>query len=119
MAGPPNASFFDRFSLVHAAWGAVFELSGIPAPLAIGAQVGFEIVENGLKRAYSPIFPDDTPDGWQNQVGDTVSFAAGYYLSRMTKGSTGGHFALLALGAVSGAVWLDRLAQKPALTSGR
>ena len=112
---PPNERFFDRFSVVHAAWGAVFQLSGVPAPLAIGAQVGFEIVENGIKRAYAPMFPDDAPDAIQNQIGDVASFTAGYYLTRLAKDQPGGRFALLFLGALSGAIWLDRLAARPAL----
>lgn len=112
---PANESFFDRFSLVHAAWGAVFQLSGVPAPLALGAQIGFELVENGLKQAYSPVFPDDAPDGWQNHVGDVAAFAGGYYLSQLAKDKPGGRLALVALGAIAGAVWLDRMVQRPAL----
>ena len=109
----PNARAVDRFSIVHAAWGAAFELSGIPAPLAIAAQIAFEVVENPLKRLYSPIFPDDAPDAWPNQVGDVASFAAGFYLSRLFKDAPAGRAAVVALGAMSGAIWLDRLIQRP------
>lgn len=116
---PPNTKFFDRFSLVHAAWGAVFELARIPAPVAIGAAVGFELVENRLKKAYAPMFPDDAPDGWQNSTGDVVSLAAGYYLARAFKGTAGGHIAIVALGALAGAIWLDRLSARPAIAGPR
>ena len=119
MAPPANERLFDRFSFVHAAWGAAFELSGIPAPLALGAQIAFEAVENPLKRAYAPLFPDDAPDAWQNQIGDIASFAVGFYLSRLFKGAPGGRAAVVALGAVSGAIWLDRLSQRPVLPVAR
>ena len=115
MAPPPNTRFVDRFSLVHATWGAVAELSGVPAPVGFAAAVGFELVENRLKRAYSGFFPDDAPDGWQNQVGDVAAFGAGYYLARALKKTDGGKAAIILLGALAGAIWLDRLAAKPAL----
>ena len=114
MPSAPNARLFDRFSVVHAAWGAAFELSGVPAPLALAAQIAFEAVENPLKTAYSPIFPDDAPDAWQNQLGDIASFAAGFYLARHFKGAPAGRAAVVALGALSGAIWLDRLIERPA-----
>ena len=109
----PNESFFDRFSLAHAATGAVFQLSGFSAPIALGAQVGFELVENDLKLAFSPMFPDDSPDGWQNHVGDVISFMGGYYLAQATRNDPVGRVGLVALGAIAAAVWFDNLTKRP------
>ena len=109
MALRPNEKFFDRFSVVHAATGAVFELIGISAPIALGAQVAFELVENDLKLAFSPVFPDDSPDAWQNHVGDVVAFMGGYYAAQAVKASPEGRLALLALGAAAGAIWIGNL----------
>ena len=105
----PNESYFDRFSVAHAAAGAVFELMGISAPIALGAQVAFELVENDLKLAFSPVFPDDSPDAWQNHVGDVISFMGGYYFADAVKRDPVGRVALLALGAAAGAIWISNL----------
>lgn len=113
MAGRPNEQFFDAFSLAHVTWGAIFELAGVPAPLAIGSSVAFELAENPMKRAWPSAFADDTPDAWQNSVGDVASFAAGYALSAAAKKSDAGRFALVTLGAITGALWLDAMIQRP------
>lgn len=102
-----NENFLDRFSLVHVATGAIFEIASIPAPLAIGAQVAFELAENELKKWHAPMFPVSTPDSWQNQIGDVASFVAGYYGARMIKNDEGGKLLLIGLAAVSGAIWMQ------------
>ena len=109
----PNERYFDAFSIAHATWGAIFELAGVPVPLAIGASVLFELVENPMKRAWPSAFADDTPDAWQNSAGDVAAFAAGYALSRATRGTATGRAALVGLGAVTGALWLDAMVQRP------
>lgn len=108
-----NRLAFDKFSVVHAALGAVAELSRIPAPVAIGAQVLFEIVENPIKERVAHIWPDARPDGWQNQVGDVVSFTAGFYGARLVKHVPAGAFAAIALAAVAGAIWTESLLVRP------
>ena len=109
----PNESFFDRFSVPHAAAGAVMQLSGFSAPIALGAQVGFELVENDLKLAFSPMFPDDSPDGWQNHVGDVIAFMGGYYLAQATRNDSVGRVGLAALGAVAAVIWFNNLTSRP------
>lgn len=106
---PVNHRFFDRFSLVHAAVGAVAELSAIPAPVAIGASVLFEVAENPIKRNVSHIWPDNRPDGFENQLGDVASVAAGYYLARAVKTSPVGAMAIVLLAAVAGGIWTNSL----------
>lgn len=106
-----NQNYFDRFSLVHAAVGAVAELSKIPAPLALGGQVAFEVVENDLKRSVKHIWPDDTPDGFENQAGDILSFALGYYGARLIKDAPAGVVILTGLAALAGGIWVHSLTQ--------
>lgn len=104
---------FDKFSVVHAAIGAVAELSRIPAPVAIGAQIAFELVENPIKQRVAHIWPDASPDGWENQVGDVLSFTAGFYGARLVKAAPAGAFAVVALAAVAGAIWTESLLARP------
>ena len=105
----PNHLWFDRFSIVHAAVGALAELSRIPAPVAIGAQVAFEVVENDVKRRVSHIWPDPRPDGIENQVGDVASFTAGFYAARAMRGSPAGGLALVLLAALAAGIWTQSL----------
>ena len=77
-----NERFFDQYSVAHAAVGAGFGLVGVGAPLALGAHVGFEAIENELKRRRPDMWPDARMDGWQNQSGDMVSFIVGYSFAR-------------------------------------
>jgi hypothetical protein len=73
---------FDRYSIVHAAWGALSERVGLSAPVAIGASAAFEVSENAIKREIEWIWPDPTPDSIDNHLGDITSFTAGYFASR-------------------------------------
>ena len=57
-----NRHFFDRYSIPHAAMGAMFEAAGVPPAIAIGSHIAFELVENSLKKATKPIWPDSRPD---------------------------------------------------------
>ena len=118
MAAPTNDRFFDRFSVVHAAVGAVLELSGIPAPVALAAQTLFEIVENPIKDNVRSLFPDPTHDAWQNSVGDIASFAAGYYGARAIKNRPEGMTGLAVLGAAGAAIWIASLAPSRGLAGG-
>ena len=114
-----NRQFFDRYSIPHAAMGAMFEAAGVPPALAIGSHMAFELIENSLKRTVKPIWPDSRPDAWQNHLGDMASFTGGLLASRALKGSTGGKVALTGLVATAGAVWTWNLVQKHSWTTGR
>ena len=100
---------FDRFSVVHAAVGALFELSAVPAPLAIGSHIAFEAVENKIKPSFRHVWPDVRPDGWQNHVGDLASFVVGYYGARVAKTDPGGRAVVTALVAFAGGLWAYEL----------
>lgn len=107
-----NRHFFDRYSIPHAAVGAMFEAAGVPPALAIGSHVAFELVENSLKKAVKPVWPDSRPDGWQNQVGDVASFTAGLVAAKGLKETEGGKAALTGLVATAGAIWMWNLLQR-------
>ena len=111
-----NRHFFDRYSIPHAAVGAIFEAAGVPPALAIGSHVVFELVENSLKRSVKSIWPDSRPDAWQNHVGDAVSFTGGLAMARALKGTEGGTVALTGLVATAGAIWMWNLVQKHSWT---
>ena len=105
-------NYFDRFSIVHAAIGMLFALSNVPAPIAIGAQVAFELVENDLKKVTKGAWPDWKPDGAENHIGDVLTFTAGYYAARFAKSSDAGVLALAGFAALAAAIWTQNLAKQ-------
>lgn len=107
-----NRHFFDRYSLSHAAWGMIFEGAGIHPAVSIGSHVAFEAVEDGLKKVTEHIWPDSRPDGWQNHVGDVLSFAGGMVAARELRGSAGGRAAMTGVGALAGAIFAWSLADR-------
>jgi hypothetical protein len=112
MAKDANTHFFDRYSLVHAAVGALAEVSRIPDAAAIGGHIAFEVVENPVKRAIEPIWPDARPDALQNQVGDTVSFTGGYYAARALAKSDAGKAVVTGFVALGAAIWTWNLVSR-------
>jgi hypothetical protein len=113
---PKNTHYFDRYSMAHIAWGAVAEVSRVPAPVAIGAHTVFELTENKIKEAIKPIWPDTRPDAIQNQVGDTVSFAGGYYAARALAKSDAGKVVVTGMVAAGAAVWVWNLLNRHSWT---
>lgn len=107
--GPVNHRYFDRFSIVHAAVGAAAERLGVPAWLAIGGQIVFEVFENDMKRSVRHIWPDPRPDGIENSVGDVASFVAGFYGSRALHGTPVQDPVVVGLGAMGLAIWTASL----------
>jgi hypothetical protein len=101
-----NYQFFDRYSIVHFAWGCVFEASKIPDAVAIGSHVIFEASENSLKDAFKPVWPDSRHDAIENQIGDVVSFSAGYYITRALKESPAGKALLVGFVGSAAALWM-------------
>jgi hypothetical protein len=105
-----NTQWFDRYSLVHAALGATFEVSRIPDSWAIGSQVAFEAVENRIKDAFSDMWPDSRHDAIQNHIGDVASFVAGYYGARALRSSVAGVALITGFVGASAALWIWQLA---------
>ncbi len=109
---PANEKFLDRYSLAHVTAGALFRLYGISAPLAIGSQIAFELVENDLKRWQARFFPEADPDAWQNHVGDVATFALGYYGVDLVKDDPRLRWIVLGIAGVSAAIWMNGLLPK-------
>ena len=105
--------FFDRYSVGHAALGAVFEASRISAPIALGSHVVFELVEDDIKKLIKPMFPDARPESLENHTGDIVAFAAGYYGTRALRGSLGNELMLSAFVGLGAAIWMWSLLRQP------
>ena len=109
MIDDANHQWIDRYSIPHAALGMVFEASRIPAWLAIGSHVGFELVEDKVKEVIEPIWPDTRPDSWENHVGDVASFTAGFYTSQALRATEAGRMFLTGFVALAGGVWMWNL----------
>ena len=77
-----NRAMFDRFTLVHAATGAVLGRLGAPWWVALGVSVVWELAEPTLKRTrpYRDWFPVPSQDSLANTVGDTAGLMSGWYL---------------------------------------
>lgn len=114
MANPGEMpGFFDRYSVGHAALGMVFEASRIPAPIAVGSHVLFELVEDDIKKAIEPLFPDTRPESLENHTGDVVAFTAGYYATRYLRGSVDAEVVLSAFVGLGAAIWMWSLLRSP------
>jgi hypothetical protein len=100
-----NVDMFDRYSVPHAAVGAVFAASGIPALWAIGSHVLFEAAEDKIKEATTSLWPAATPDTMINHVGDLVSFSGGYFLTEGVRQRPGGRELVTALVALGAGIW--------------
>ena len=105
--------FFDRYSVGHAALGMVFEASRIPAPIAIGSHVLFELVEDDAKKLLKPLFPDTRPESLENHTGDVVAFTGGYYVTRALRGEVELELVLSAFVGLGAAIWMWSLLKGP------
>jgi len=105
--------FFDRYSVGHAALGMVFEASRVPASIAVGSHVLFELVEDDIKKAIEPLFPDTRPESLENHTGDVVAFTAGYYATRWLRGNVEQELVLSAFVGLGAAIWMWSLLRSP------
>lgn len=80
--GEPNGDFVDRFTFVHAGYGWAMHGIGVPLGATLVGAVLFEIAEREMKRRSPESFPHPTQDTIQNQVGDVLAAAVGWYVSR-------------------------------------
>lgn len=72
----------DRYTFAHAGVGAVMGLLRAPWWLAVGAAVGWEIVERPLKEAYPHLFHQATNDTMDNAVTDAAAWIMGWAVTR-------------------------------------
>lgn len=75
-----NKDAFDRFTLHHAAFGALLGIVGAPAWVALTTSVAWELAENRLKDKYPEQFHDASHDSARNAVTDGAAMVSGWYL---------------------------------------
>jgi len=103
-----NSDYFDRYSLVHLAAGALAQQSKFSFVATMAASVVFEfVIENAAKDLVANMWPESSHDNAKNIVGDNVSVAAGYMLAERTRSSM--PFIVPALVALAGWIWSDSL----------
>lgn len=76
---------FDQYSLMHGISGAVLGAKNVDWKIVLLLSIGFEIVEDDLKRAAPGLFPLATIESTQNRVGDLISVLAGWYVGKNLK----------------------------------
>ena len=81
-----NGGLFDRYSLLHAATGAVLARHDVSAPATFLIATAFEFAENPMKKRMPGVFPVGTYDAPANMVGDVISTMVGWGL--VTHGRT-------------------------------
>jgi hypothetical protein len=72
----------DRYTVGHGMIGFLLGLASVPWWLTLAVAVGWEVVENPLKRAAPSIFPVGAPDTLANSTCDVAAWMAGYGLAR-------------------------------------
>lgn len=75
-----NKDALDRFTLHHAAFGALLGIVGAPAWVAITTSIAWELSENRLKDKYPEQFHDPSHDSLKNAAMDSAAMVAGWYL---------------------------------------
>ncbi len=80
--GEVNHGSVDRFTLVHAAVGAVYALLGLGPISMLVLAVAWELVENPLKAGLPRLFPHATADTLRNAVGDVLATILAYVVVR-------------------------------------
>lgn len=81
--------FFDKYSLLHMAWGSLFRLAGVPLFITILTHIIFEIAENSvvgmefINNNLSLWWPGgkDKKDSLINSGGDVAINAFGWILA--------------------------------------
>lgn len=81
--GGINRDLLDRFTLAHAAIGALYGLIGLSLPWMLVLAVGWELVEDPLKAYLPRLFPHGTSDTLRNAVGDVVAVIGGWWIARL------------------------------------
>lgn len=72
----------DRYTLAHAAVGVAMGLIRAPWWVTVAAAVGWELVENPLKRAYPDAFAQKTVDTPDNAITDIAAWILGWAIMR-------------------------------------
>ncbi len=70
----------DRYTVVHLAFGALAHRSRLSLGQTVGAATVFEVVENPIKDAARPLFPDVQHDTVPMAISDIAAAGAGWKL---------------------------------------
>jgi hypothetical protein len=73
----------DRYTIGHGMIGFLLGLGRVPWWAALGIAVGWELIENPLKRAMPEWFPVGVPDTIENASIDVAAWMAGYGAARL------------------------------------
>lgn len=76
--GQINGDMFDRFSLLHGAFGFMCGRMGLGLTGTALVAVGWEFVERDLKARYPQYFPHPSQDSPINAIGDVVASVVGW-----------------------------------------
>ena len=84
-----NTAPLDRFTAAHAAMGIAAAAMGVPLPAVLVIAVGWEVLEQPLKRKFPGRFPNPNPDSTKNAVWDinatVIGYAAGETMRRRNR----------------------------------
>lgn len=76
--GEVNYPVVDRFTLLHAGFGALLSILGASRNQTLAVAIGWELLERPLKRSMPQIFPNSTQDTIANMIGDAIAMKLGY-----------------------------------------
>lgn len=93
----------DRYTVVHLAFGALAHRSRVGFGQTVGIATVFELIENPIKDAYAPLWPDVAHDTPEKGLSDILAAGAGWQL-----GSAAPELAPL-LVALAGFIWTSSL----------
>lgn len=74
--------YVDRFTVGHGMVGFLLGMARLPWWAALLGAVGWELVENPLKRAAPRLFPVGIPDTIENSGIDVAAWMAGWALAQ-------------------------------------
>ena len=80
--GEINGDAVDRFTAVHAGFGALMAAANVPPWAAVTVAIGWEFIERPLKDHLPSVFPNATQDTMSNAVADVIAMLGGYYVTR-------------------------------------
>lgn len=75
--------YVDRYTVGHGMIGFLLGLARLPWWAALGAAVGWELIENPIKRAMPEWFPVGISDTAENAALDVAAWMAGYGAARL------------------------------------
>lgn len=82
LSGATTVEPADRFTIGHGMIGFLTGLASMPWYYTLGIAVGWELIENPLKRAAPQIFPVGKPDTLANATLDVAAWMLGWTMTK-------------------------------------